>query len=333
VLDQQTMMDPGPHAEPSVSVIVVTYYTGPLLWRCLDAALSQDCVREIIIVDNGNWPATVATLIDMAALEPRLKLLTGHGNVGFARGCNLGALAAEGDHLFILNPDAILPAGAVRGLLREGRRVGRDGSWLIGGRLVNPDGSEQAGSRRRTLTPWVALVEMLRLDRLAPRHPYFRRFNYHTDPCPEGTVEMPTISGACMLLPRADYDRIGGMDEHYFLHAEDIDFCLRFREAGGAVFFCPGVDILHLKSSSRANRLRVERRKAQSLGRYFRRHFSTQYPPGFVSFVCAVVYLGFGVRAAKAVAGRAGSLIGLRRRRGVSSVGRALRVSRHRGAR
>ncbi len=320
-------------SEAAVSVIIVSYYTGPLLWRSLDAALSQEGVRDVILVDNGNWPATLASLVDMAALEPKLKLITGHGNVGFATACNLGAKAASGEYLLIANPDAILPRGSVTALLSEGHEVGGEAHWMIGGRLINPDGTEQAGSRRATLTPWRALVEMLRLDKLAPKHPYFRRFNHHQSPCPKSTISVPTISGACMLLPRESFDTIGGMDERYFLHVEDIDFCLRFTEAGGKVLFCPMVEILHIKSSSRANRLRVERLKAQSVTRYFRRHFSSQYPVGFVSVASALVWALFCLRAAKTTVLNVVSFIGLNRRLGLQGAVRAVRVARRARAR
>lgn len=321
-------VDSGVITAPSVSVVIVTFYTGPLLWRSVHAALEQSSVKEVIVVDNGNWPATVSALVDMAALEPKMKLVTGQGNIGFAAGCNLGARAAEGQEIFILNPDAIVPAGAVDILLEEGRAAANGAPWMIGGRLINPDGTEQAGARRRTLTPWTALVEMTRLDRLAPRHPYFRRFNSHETPCPGKTIQMPVISGACMLMPRMDYFAIGGMDEGYFLHAEDIDFCLRFRADGGRVLYTPKADILHMKSSSRANKVKVERLKAQSLNRYFRRHYPTQYPLGFVSFVCGLVWVGFGLRALKSVGGSALALLGVNRRHGFGGLGRAIRAAR-----
>ncbi|WP_370336831.1 glycosyltransferase family 2 protein [Parvularcula marina] len=285
-------------SNPSVTALIVSYHTGPLLFRCLASVLEQAGAREIILIDNGNPEEVLARLHEIAGIDPRLRILSGHGNIGFAAACNKGAEAASGTHLLILNPDAQLPPGGLPTLCTElGHAEGE--MKLIGGRLVGPDGFEQAGSRRAVLTPWTALVEILRLDRLAPKHPYFRRLNHHTDPLPEQTIPVPTISGACMLLSREDYFAISGMDEHYFLHVEDVDFCLRFREAGGEVYFCPAVDILHEKGSSRTSRVRVERLKAQSLTRYFRRHFPDQYPPGFVSLVCGLVWLGFAGRAAR----------------------------------
>ncbi|MBY0422172.1 MAG: glycosyltransferase, partial [Parvularculaceae bacterium] len=144
-----------------------------------------------------------------------------------------------------------------------------------------------------------AFVEATKLYALAPRHPYFRRFNLHQDPCPKTLVELPAISGACFFLPREDYLSIGGMDERYFLHAEDLDFCLRFRNAGGRVVFDPFVAVSHFKSSSRANAMRVEFRKTASILRYFRTHFSEPYPPPFMALVAAALWSAFVAKASQ----------------------------------
>ena len=316
--------------EPRVSAVVVSYYTGPLLWRCVAAALGEPEVAEVIVVDNGNWDQARDDLALMAADESRLRVIEGQGNVGFAAGCNIGARAAKAPYLFLLNPDAILAPGTVGTLLAEGRAKATTGTWVVGGRLLNPDGTEQAGARRGPLTPWSAMVEMTKLYKLAPRHPYFRRFNNHREPCPGETIPMPVISGACMLMPRAAYAAVGGMDEAFFLHVEDVDFCLRFTEAGGQVFYAPAATLIHAKSSSRVNPVRVERWKSRSLVRYFRRHFDGLYPPGFVPLVCAMVWGVFALRAARYGGLRALGLLGLTGRRGLSAPRRAGRIARSR---
>ena len=315
-------------ASGAVSVVVVSYYTGPLLWRCLAAVLGEPEVAEVIVVDNGNWDRTRDDLALMAESDARIRVIAGQGNVGFAAGCNRGARAATSPYLFILNPDAIVPRGTVATLLREGQAAGGEDPWVVGGRLLNPDGTEQAGARRGPLTPWSALVEMARLYKLAPRHPYFRRFNNHDEPCPGRTVPMPVISGACMMMPREDYLAVGGMDEAFFLHVEDVDFCLRFTEAGGRVLYAPEASLVHVKSSSRISPVKVERWKSQSLVRYFRRHFDGMYPPGFIPLVSAMVWGVFGVRAIKHWTSRALSLVGLSGRRRLGAPARAARIAR-----
>lgn len=281
-----------------VSAVVVSYFTGPVLARCLASLKAEPEVAEIILVDNGNWPGSVADAIAAAGPDgAAVTTLSGHGNVGFATACNLGAKAATGEHLFFLNPDAMIERGGVGRLLADAESLPRP--WMIGCKLVGPDGVEQQGSRRATLTPWRAFVEATRLYAVAPRHPYFRRFNLHQDPCPKTLVALPAISGACFFLPREDYFAVGGMDERYFLHAEDLDFCFRFARSGGQVLFDPFVTVSHFKSSSRANAMRVEFRKTASILRYFRTHFSEPYPPPFMALVGAALWSVFLLKASR----------------------------------
>lgn len=279
----------------SISAIVVSYHTGPVLARSLEALRQQEGVGEIILVNNGNPEGAIAAAIGAPTEGPPIRVVEGHGNIGFAAACNLGARAALGDMLLFLNPDAILPPGGAKRLAADGAR--HDGPWLIGAKMIDPDGGEQRGSRRTTLTPWRAFVETTQLYRLAPRHPYFRRFNLHSDPCPKDVTRIPVISGACFCLPRADYFAVGGMDEQYFLHVEDVDFCLRFADAGGTVLFDPHVSVLHYKSSSEVDPILIAYRKTISMRRYFRAHFLDPYPAPFLWLVGGFLWAHFGAKA------------------------------------
>jgi len=322
-----------PHTAPRVpvSAIVVTYFTGPLLARAIASIKNQPDIAEIIVVDNGNWPDAVAKAVEPEAPGPRVKILSGHGNVGFSAACNMGAREATSPYLLFLNPDAVIPTDGVSTLLRHG--IDREHPWMIGAKLVDPDGVEQCGSRRTVLTPWRAFVEMTKLYRIAPRHPYFRRFNLHADPCPGQVTAVPVTSGACFLVAAADYAMVGGMDESYFLHVEDIDFCLRFREAGGTVYFDPHVRVTHYKGSSRASRVGIEFHKTRGMQLYFRRHFSREYPALFLLFVNLGLWLRFGVYAIAHTGRQALNLVGLRKKRGKAGYTRARALVDRRAAR
>lgn len=287
----------------SISAVVVTFHTGSVLARCLDALRLQEGIEEIILVDNGNPPGVVDAAIGPDTGAPTVRRIDGHGNIGFAAACNLGARAASGDLLLFINPDAIMAPGGAIALARDG--LARGGSWLLGAKVIDPDGAEQRGSRRATLTPWRAFVEATKLYRLAPRHPYFRRFNLHDEPCPTDVIPVPVISGACFMTPKSEYWSIGGMDERYFLHFEDVDFCLRFAKAGGAIYFDPNVSILHFKSSSEVDPIFIDMRKTSSILRYFRTHFSELYPAPFMWLVTAVLWTQFGLAAFARIAVRA----------------------------
>ncbi len=312
----------------SVSAIIVSYYTGPLLARSIASLKAQPEISEIIVVDNGNWTGAVATAAAASPDGAPVRIISGQGNVGFAKACNLGARGATGDYLLFLNPDAVMPSCGVARLLEDAETLPRP--WLVGAKLVDPDGPEQQGSRRATLTPWRAFVEATKLYRFAPRHPYFRRFNLHADQCPKSVARVPTISGACFFLPREDYFSVNGMDERYFLHVEDVDFCLRFGRAGGDVYFNPHVSVTHFMSSCRVNPMRVERRKTISMLRYFRTHFSAEYPAPFHWMVWAALWISFYAKYANRLASRGlaivsfGALGGARFRRARGMVVRQL---------
>lgn len=298
-------------SDKTISAIVVSYFTGPLLARSIASLKAQQEISEIILVDNGNWDGAVEAAIVGApeeGVDTPVTVITGHGNVGFATACNLGARAAKGAYLLFMNPDAILPQGGLGQFISDSEGLVRP--WLIGPKLVDPDGGEQQGSRRATLTPWRAFVEATGLYALAPRHPYFKRFNLHTDECPGKICATPTISGACFFLMREDYFLIDGMDERYFLHVEDIDFCLRFGEAGGTVYYTPHLAVTHFKSSSRVNAMRVERRKTMSMLLYFRIHFADTYPAPFTWLVWLAVWGVFGVKLLRRALTRAVALFG-----------------------
>lgn len=254
-------------APARVSAIVVTYHTGDSLELCLRSLFSEPWVDEVILVDNGN-PASVSSSLRALQADRRdVTLIQGQGNVGFARACNLGAELATGRHLLFVNPDAVLQRGAAERMVEAGRRA--RSPWIVGGRLVDKRGREQRGARRELLTPWTAIVGMLGLGSLEVVSPVFRDVHRERDPKPDTVVPMPVVSGALMLMPRADFVSIGGFDEGYFLHVEDIDICRRVGEAGGAVLFEPGAEALHFGATSRASWSKVEGHKARGLVHYF----------------------------------------------------------------
>ena len=285
-----------------ISVVMVSYRTGEVLFPAIDAVLApdQEGVAELILIDNGNPPEVAAELARRAEADPRFTLVGGHGNIGFARGCNLGARRARCRYLLLLNPDCGLRPGAVPALLAEAAALG--GHWMLGCRVLDPDGSDQRGSRRALLTPRTALVETFRLDRLAPRLFRHHRLNHHDRPLPGGTARVPAVSGACMMLPAATFRAVGGMDEGYFLHVDDLDLCLRLHRTGIPIYFVPHVEAVHHAGSSQASPLRVEWHKTRGFLRYFRVHFRTSPLFFLLELLIGAGALGrFGIKAAQSL--------------------------------
>lgn len=260
---------------PKTSVVMVSYHTGAILFDAIAAVLRQTASYELIVVNNGNPDDVMSRLREMARQYPKLKLMSGQGNIGFGKACNLGAKHAEGDYLLMLNPDCILPAEVLQKLFNSVRALRQP--WMLGVRLVDDTGHELRGCRRRLLTPESAFNEAFLLHKFLP---FFKahRLNMHEDVLPSGLTSVEAISGAFMFMPRNDYNLINGFDEDYFLHVEDLDFCLRFGRAGGKIWFEPAINVFHQGGTSLVSSDFVEKCKAKSFALYFRKNFRNSYP-------------------------------------------------------
>ncbi len=257
-----------PEVEIGVSVVMVIYHTGPVLTESLACVLADPDVGEFVLVDNGSSPEEAAVIDAAASGDPRVTLLRGQENVGFARAVNMGAQAAHGRTLVVLNPDAFLQDGCVRALVRALK--GRPAPCVVGARVLNPDGTEQRGARRGEVTPITSLLSVTGLSRRVNQLHGFE-VHHEDDPTPRKRIAMPTISGACFAMRREDFLGIGGLDTHFFLHVEDVDLCWRVRQAGGEVLFEPGAKVVHLGSTSLTSPLKVEFHKGVGLALFFRK--------------------------------------------------------------
>ncbi len=251
---------------PTVSVVMVVYRTGEELQQAIDCVLDDAMVDELVIVDNGSTAEMAERLRNLGSTDPRVGLIQGHGNVGFATAANMGAHASRGDHLIFLNPDAFLQPGCVASLVAG--LAGKPSPSILGACILDPDGAEQRGGRRGEVSAWSTLLS---LSRATQHFPGLGRFEIHreSEAMPEGIISIPTISGACFAARRADFEALGGFDEGYFLHVEDIDLCWRARREGGTVSFDPHAKVVHLGHTSQTNPLRVEMHKGLGLVRFF----------------------------------------------------------------
>ncbi len=247
--------------------VIVTYRTGPALVRCLESLSAASGVDEIMLVDNGNEDAEIRAMDAVAANDPRVRIIRGHGNVGFATACNLGAAQARANVLVFVNPDVTLNPDAVDRLIQA--LTTAPPPAIIGGDLRDHAGRPDRGGRRERLTLWRALVSFTGLSALAPVSRAFRGFDRYKDPIGVSTERVGAISGALFCMRREDFTTLGGFDEGYFLHVEDVDLCRRAEEQGWPVLFAPGPHGVHEGSTSAVSSAAVARHKARSFGRYF----------------------------------------------------------------
>jgi len=278
-----------------ISVVVVNYNAGSLLATCVGEALSQ--ADEVLVIDNASKDSSIEDCARQFAKEPRLKVIRNETNLGFAAACNIGFTQAMGEFVLFLNPDCRLGEGAVSALLQPLQADATVG--MVGGLLVNPDGSEQGGGRRAVPTPWRSFVRASGLSRFANRWPkLFFDFHLHNQPLPDRPIEAEAISGACMLVKREAVDDVGLWDEGYFLHCEDLDWCMRFRQKGWKILFVPSARVTHvLGACSRSRPVFVEWHKHKGMMRFYRKFFRHQYPGILMWLVAMGVWLRFGLVA------------------------------------
>jgi len=294
-----------------LSVVIVNHNAGSLLVDCVRSALMD--ARQVVVVDNASTDSSLGEMGAIFEGESRLHIISTGKNLGFAAGCNVGIAVATEQNLLFLNPDSVL---APRALLRLLEVLRGDASiGMVGGLLVDPDGIEQGGGRRAVPTPWRSFVRAFGLHRFACRWPrLFYDFHLHKQPLPDEPIEVEAISGACMLVKREALDDVGLWDERYFLHCEDLDWCMRFRQKAWKILFVPSARVVHQRGAcSRARPVFVEWHKHKGMIRFYRKFFRHQYPVLLWGLVVLGVWLRFTMVASYYVAKLALSKLGLGR--------------------
>lgn len=257
-------------------VVIVNYNAGKLLVDCVSSVFAAGAARAIV-VDNNSTDGSLEQL-ELVIGHERLSVIRNGRNLGFAAACNVGARASSASRILFLNPDSVLATDALDRLvdvLESSETIG-----MVGGLLCNPDGTEQPGGRRVFPTPKRAFMRAFGLSRLARFFPdFFSDFLLYKEPLPAEPVVVEAISGACMLVKREAIDDVGLWDEGYFLHCEDLDWCMQFRQKGWKVMFVPDAKVTHIwDACSRSRPIFVEWHKHHGMLRFYRKFFHHQYP-------------------------------------------------------
>jgi N-acetylglucosaminyl-diphospho-decaprenol L-rhamnosyltransferase len=252
-----------------LSIVVVSWNVSGLLRRCLrsveQSAGLSGLQYEIIVVDNASTDGSVAMV---GAEYPQVQLVANEKNVGFPAANNQGLARASGRYVLLLNPDTEViedALGRLVGFAEVNADVG-----VAGPMLLNPDGSIQE-SRRRFPTVGAALFESTWLQPYAPRR-LLNRY-YVLDRPADEAQDVDWVSGAALLARRGAVERVGPMDEGFFMYSEELDWCRRFKDAGWRVSYVPEARIVHHGGRS-SEQVSAERHIhfQRSKLRYFRKY-------------------------------------------------------------
>ena len=219
----------------ALDIIIVSYNARADLVHCLLSLKKNppSIPHEIVVVDNASTDGSVAA----ARRIPGTRVIEQGRNAGFSAANNAGIRATNGGLILLLNSDTLVPPNAIDALIAALERA--PGTGIVGPRLVNGDGRPELsfGSMISPLHEW---QQKRRTPEWIARETAREQF-------------VDWVSGACLLVRRADAERAGLLDERFFLYTEDVDFCHAIRRLGLKVLFTPSAEITHLRGRSRAS--------------------------------------------------------------------------------
>lgn len=249
---------------PRVAIVIVTYNSA----RDIDAALrsltrpAPATSHDIVVVDNASHDGTPA---HVRATWPGIRLIESDANLGFAAANNRAIRDSSSELVLLLNPDTRMPPGAIDRLVAH--LDARPEVAIVGPRIVDGEGRAEL-SFGAMIAPLAELRQKLLVSGnergVAPIVSIVDRMTRQTR-------EVDWVSGACLLIRRADLEAVGLLDERFFLYAEDVDLCASVRACGRRVLFAADVEIEHLRGRSAAAATAAAYRRSQ-LAFYAKHH-------------------------------------------------------------
>lgn len=246
-----------------LSIVIVTYNSAGVIRRCLDSIFVQEITPdtlEVIVVDNASTDETKEIV---STYSFKIRIIGNAENRGFAAAANEGASQAKNSLVLFLNPDVYCTEGSLKkmlGFFQEHRAVS-----IMGCRMLNTEGNEQRSCwKKPNLTTLIAEMFL----------PYDFSLKLVTKEPKQASV-VPSVSGACMVVFRNDFEKLRGFDERFFMYYEDIDLCIRAQQAGLKTYYNPDATAIHeVGASSWKNMSIFFERFYRSKLLFFRKHYS-----------------------------------------------------------
>jgi len=228
-----------------LSIIIVSWNTRELLRNCLASLppATEGLATEVIVVDNASADGSVGMVRDSF---PDVRVIESGGNLGFSRGNNLALPTASGRTILLLNPDTVCPPQSLTRLYTF--LLSKPETAVVGPRLVDAAGQPtiSGGYFPALRFHWLGFIDPRRLifrGRLANRAVFVPQRHEPSRPA-------EYVMGACFLMRRSALEKIGPLDERFFMYFEETDWCYRARAHQLAVWYCAEVEITHLEGQA-----------------------------------------------------------------------------------
>jgi len=270
-----------------LSVVIVNYNVKHFLEQCLHSVekASKNIETEVFVVDNNSVDGSKGMLIRKF---PEVKLILNSRNLGFSKANNQAIKRATGDYVLLLNPDTVVEEDTfekVVAFMDEHPEAGG-----LGVKMIDGKGKFLPESKRGLPTPWVAFNKVFGLSALFPKSKVFGK--YHLTFLDKDTIhQIDVLAGAFMLMRKEALDKVGLLDEEFFMYGEDIDLSYRITKGGYCNYYFPETTIIHYKGeSTKKGSLNYVRMFYTAMIIFARKHFSKQYAGFFSFFIHVAIY-------------------------------------------
>ncbi len=264
-----------------LSIIIVNYNTKELLRKCLGSVFASvgSHKLEVIVSDNGSKDGS----IEMVKMNfPQVKLIENKANLGFSKGNNVAIKQAVGKYILLLNSDTAVRTDTIDLSIKYLDEHPETG--IMGAKVLLPDGTLDKACRRKFPNPWNSFLRLFGLKQLS---------DYNINTPIDQEVEVDAVMGAYLMIRKSVIDKIGLLDEEYFMYGEDLDWCWETKRAGYKVMYYPKVEITHYKyGSSQMIPFKTIKMAHQAMKIFYRKHYASKYN----SFFNVFVYLGINLR-------------------------------------
>lgn len=223
-----------------LSIIIVNYNSADFVLACVRSICEQTCTvaYEVIVVDNASYDGCSERL---AQYYPKVNFVQSQSNLGFGRANNLGARHASGEVLLFLNPDTEVRDRAVDCLYGHFNKLEEPGA--VGCRLLNSDGSLQKSCVQALPTVLNQVLDADWLEQLFPKSDFWGTAALYLNRSEPSRVQV--VSGACLMVKKCVFERVGGFSPEYFMYAEDLDLCFKTRRDGLNNYYVGNAVIVH----------------------------------------------------------------------------------------
>lgn len=221
----------------TLTIAILNFNSGEFLKKCLQSVkeVKEEASIKVVAIDNDSTDDSFN--LDKSEFQG-VEFVKNSENLGFSKGYNGTLKKIKTEFILLLNPDCLLRKGVVKKILEDFENDSRIGAATC--KIILPDGKIDLTAHRGFPTPLASFFYILGDDSL-----------YHlTKENPESVHEVDAIAGAFFMTKKSTLEKVGYLDEKFFLYGEDIDLCLRIKKAGYKIIYDPAVKITHYKGIS-----------------------------------------------------------------------------------